>query len=189
MSQIFDNASNSRIIRINDFSAMEGVSFQYPVFQDWEVKVIEKKNKNEYIIWLNWPGNIKFEVAPQIIIKRMPELGLDYMRKMARRTILEKSIKYLLILSRTIKINPNGELYDFVFDSSLYVKNYNPPEGHWDYLQFYNKNFGVRIWIISASKEVGFDRNLFCTRIIETFNFLNEKKHEKIVIKKKSKSR
>jgi len=124
-------------------------SFKYPVFRGWEVKAVEKKSADAHIIWINWPDSIDFEVPPQIRVNRMD---------------------CPVVLSDSFKKNPQGTLYDYVHDLSLYVKDYVPKKGSWDYLEFYSNEFLVRISRFSC-EEFGFDGDAFYKEIVNSFSF------------------
>ena len=55
-------SKKQKITETKTFSEIPGFSFEYPVFKDWEINSIEKVNNEEYIVYLNYPENIAFEV-------------------------------------------------------------------------------------------------------------------------------
>lgn len=124
----------------------KGFSFQYPEFKDWNVKGEKKIDNNNYIIYLEYPDNVDFEIAPQIRITTVPEWGT--------KTLKSKS-GYI-----TQKTNTSGVLYDR-------IQVQHDPE----MLAFFAEDFGVTITPISTPENYGFSKDIFFERIIKTFTF------------------
>jgi len=55
------------------FSEISGFTFEYPVFNGWEVKEINKVSENEYYIKFNVPRDVELYMPPQLNIKKINE--------------------------------------------------------------------------------------------------------------------
>ena len=142
-----------KVLKLEEFSCpgKGGFSFRYPLFEGWGLKAVEKKDEDSYVIWLEWPEDIEFEVPPGFFITR---IGGD------------------VILSDSFKKNPQGVMYDFTHDLSHYVDDYVPKKGVWDYLEFYANKFFIRISRFSC-EEHGFDGDAFYKEVIGSFRFVD----------------
>ncbi|MFH2023989.1 MAG: hypothetical protein ABIJ10_06785 [Candidatus Micrarchaeota archaeon] len=148
---------NFNIIEVKEFSCEDQskIFFKYPVFKDWEVKSITKTAKDEYTIYLNWPSNIRFEIAPQIKL----------------RLIEERKIPDFETIS-SVKTNPFEVCYELVYFPSHYVKDYDP-KGNWDALHFYRTTSvnGALMILTFDAENHGFSKKVFADKVIETFWF------------------
>ena len=64
----FLNKNKPKIIETKTFSEIPGFSFEYPVFEGWEIEEIKKTKQNNYIIFLNNPTQVGFNIGPEINI-------------------------------------------------------------------------------------------------------------------------
>ena len=144
-------------MEIKVFSELDGVIFEYPVFEGWEVSKIEKKDKYEYFIYFYWPKTFDLGKAPRVRVLKTPWLSLN-----SARADVPKGD------GRT---NPNGVRYERVFEPSLYFQKSKPEDGYWNCLEFYGESAGVRISRYSGVKEQGFDEDVFYDTVIGTFKF------------------
>ena len=164
-----------KIVKIEKFNCLSGFFFEYPVFKDWEVKIVEKRGENECVIQLNHPDNIEFEYPPEIRIIKMPELGLNSTKEKTVTAVNKKlnlvPIKVSDSENNYEEKNKNGVSYAYVCDPSLYTEDSACQKGTVDYLQFYGPDFGVRIWCRAGWEEFGFSKNKLFKTIIETFKF------------------
>ena len=62
-----------KIVETKQFSASDGsFSFSYPIFKGWEFKSMEtSKNNDRWIIYLDWPNSIEFEIATRIVVEKL----------------------------------------------------------------------------------------------------------------------
>lgn len=151
---------------------MHGFQFEYPIFENWEVKAKECKSVGTCILWLNHPKTIEFEVAPRMTIHKLPlaKLGLaEFSQK-------ENAREKVTPLHKSAKKNPAGIRYDFVYDPSQYIEGHIPEASDWDYLQFYGKDFGVRI-IPFTNEGAGYSTRVFIKEVIRSFRFTSEQTH------------
>lgn len=130
---------------------MKGFSFSYPVFKHWTPAEPVRNGFDSCVILMDWPQGIAFEIAPQIRVKKLTGLRLTPQ------------------LEASAKRNPQGVAYAFTTDPSLYAVGHAFKPGDWDYLEFYLKEFGVRISLMSVSQEFGFDIKAFTNTVIKTF--------------------
>ena len=135
-------SKKQKITETKTFSEIPGFSFEYPVFKDWEINSIEKVNNEEYIVYLNYPENIAFEVAPQIKINKID----NYQREPG---MIDDPISF------EIKKNQRGFSYGEPGDGSL---------------EFYADNFRIKIEPFSHEGN-GYSGKVFVQKIIETFKF------------------
>ncbi len=142
-----------RINEIREFShkGIVDFGFKYPVFEGWEPKATQWQTEGSCVIFLNYPDDIEFEIAPQIRISILKQI--------------------IAVSGQKTKLNPNGVYYAFVYDPSLFVSGHIHKQGEWNYLDFYGRVFGVRIEIVSVSLKKGFSKDKFFEKIIETFHF------------------
>jgi hypothetical protein len=129
-----------------------GFTFSYPVFEGWESPgFFPEKGDGACVMYMEHPDGISFEIAPQVRVDKIKGL------------VAQKG--------SSLKKSAQGIAYDFVYDPSLYVAGHKPEPGLWNYLEFYGKEFGVRIEIMSVSLEYGFSLELFVQKVVETFRF------------------
>ena len=144
---------------------LPGISFRYPVFIGWEPKSTQEI-ENGCIIYLNWPSTIKYETERLIYVTKIPQN--DYSHILFPPEEGETFILGKVKCFSTAK-NQHGIFYGKAFNPQNYTPGYNPPNEHWDYLQFYSKVYGVRIQIDGGSEKHGFSSDAFVKTVIETF--------------------
>lgn len=145
---------------------LESFLFDFPIFEDWEVKRIEPTGEGRCRILLNWPMNVEFEVAPQVYIQRRDDLRATTPEAVAAIHATHKTTGQTQTAA-----NPNTVLFDRVHNATRWTAGYVPKPDQWDYLQFYGPVFGVRIGVEAWGDEHGFSRARFADEIIRTFRF------------------
>jgi hypothetical protein len=129
-----------KITETKTFSEIPGFSFDYPVFKGWKVSEIKKYSEDEYRIFLNNPSQVKFEIAPQIIIKKQNA---------------QASIE---LESAVMQKNKNNIYYSYYEDA----KNGN-------HIIFYGDFIKVSIYPFMHEGD-GYSSKEFIKEVIETFN-------------------
>ncbi len=160
----------SVIVGHYDFRCPElpGVVFRFPISAQWEPRGIEVKKGQGCIVHLSWPSTIKFEMARMVIVTNIP----DYTPEEFARALGGKEFFLGRVRCFVATRNPNGILYGYAFDPTLYVEGYQPPVAHWDYLQFYGEaRIEVRVWIHGGAEDQGFSNVLFANQVVESFGF------------------
>jgi len=143
------------------FDKIQGFIFDFPIFKEWEVKSIKKINDDECVIYFNYPKNVFFELAPQILIRRI------------NNDTDEEYIGLIEVKKATANNGSQTINYSYLFNPLMHSKNFKPSESDWDDIEFYGKDFKVSISRF-LSKENGFDDEIFYNKIIETFNFTGD---------------
>lgn len=115
-----------KIIETKTFSEIPGFAFEYPIFKNWEVSQIKKINENEYYIFFKCP--FETAVAPYMKIEKISNLSLTYLSDTKNHPPIGG------IPTLNAKKNKNNILYDSLEDSTMPYT-----------IQFYEKDFGVRI--------------------------------------------
>ena len=161
-------ATTVKVIREQEFQCrkLPGVSFQYPVFSEWEPKSTQEV-ENGCIIHLNWPPGISYETSRAIYVTK---ILLDNDKKLRFPPETGKEFTIGKIRCFAPSRNSHGIFFGKAFDPDIYTSGYIPPRGHWDYLQFYSQKFGVRIQIDGGNEEHGFSSDQFVKMAIDTFN-------------------
>jgi hypothetical protein len=71
--------SSYKIIETKTFSEIPGFSFEYLVFQGWEVREVKKINDSQYSILFNFPEGNQFYVPPSMFIEKTTSMVTDYL--------------------------------------------------------------------------------------------------------------
>ena len=135
------NSKKEEAGKTKTFSEIEGFSFDYPVFEWWELgepQITKNNNTGDVtaIIFLKYLGNIDFGVAPQIkIVKKIQLAQIDLTK---------------------LSTNPNGVKYI-----------YNKEEGK---IFFYAPGFTVDIYPFIYESN-GYSGKAFVDKVLETFKF------------------
>lgn len=148
------NLKRTKLVQTEKFFCLPGFTFEYPIFKEWEVITVDKTGEDECTIWLNWPEDkIMFEMASQIKISKVKEIGLVYLNKS----------KIEGAPSPWAKKNPQGIIYDLIGPK----KDVEKMES--SILQFYTEDFGARLELISVSEKYGFSTKEFWKNVIKSF--------------------
>ena len=142
-------SANYKIVEIRDFACpgMTGFTFQYPVFEGWEIRGTRTLTNNECVIDLDFPvdfqidlskkRNALVEPAPQIIVKKISSQPL----------------------ARKFDHNPQGIPY-------LPVENARRQSTG---VEFYMNGSGISIELLAINESFGFLQDTFWQTVIESF--------------------
>jgi hypothetical protein len=149
---------------------LPGVTFSLPVLPSgWTLLRVEPYQDLGCRIVFSGPPSVKFEVAPQVYVVRMPDYRADRRTEdlVTGRTFTDASGLRCFGGGR----NPSGIPFCRAFDPSRWVTGYEPALDQWDYLQFYGQ-LGVRLILESLGEEHGFSREAFVREVIKTYHEL-----------------
>ena len=136
-----------KIIETKTFSEIPGFTFEYPVFEGWEVSMIKKINSQEYNLFLT-DGNprhrkVDEKFQPRINIKKKGATHIDPKEK--NFNINNNKVKYYSFLKQELDGMP--------------------------YINFYADSFTIVIHPFLHEGD-GYSGKIMTEKIIETFNFL-----------------
>jgi len=142
------------------------VSFQFPIFKDWEPSGV-METENGCMVHLSWPEHFEYEFARAITVTQINDP--QYAQSVARA---QKAQEFFMQKVRCYPAQKNGQgiFYGFAFDPERYVANFTPPQGHWDYLQFYGPRQGVRIALDADTERRGFAQEAWLKDVVGTFS-------------------
>jgi len=147
-------------------AALPGVSFQFPLFAQWEPKRTVERSDG-CIVYLNWPIQISFETARLFQVSRID----DYDAKTVLAHAPGTKFSLGTIECFDTRRNAQGVLLSLAFDASRWTADYQRAPGQWDFLQFYGKTTAIRLRLDGGGEEYGFSRRAFRDRVEQTFRF------------------